>query len=86
MVALTVSVVVAIIAETTLSFFGYGPSPGEGKATWGALIAASDGAVLSGHWWIVVFPCLALVLTILAINFVGDGLRDSFDPKSSRRA
>ncbi|HEX4981048.1 MAG TPA: ABC transporter permease [Ilumatobacteraceae bacterium] len=86
MVALTVSVVVAIIAETTLSFFGYGPAPGEGKATWGGLIAASDGAVLSGHWWIVVFPCLALVLTILAINFVGDGLRDSFDPKSSRRA
>jgi peptide/nickel transport system permease protein len=84
MVAMTLSVIGAILAETTLSFFGYGASPGAGKASWGLLVAASDGAVLTGHWWIVIFPCAVLVLTILSINFVGDGLSDAFDPKSSR--
>jgi peptide/nickel transport system permease protein len=86
MVSMTVAVIGAILAETTLSFFGYGASPGAGKATWGGLIAASDGAVLTGHWWIVIFPCAILVLTILSINFVGDGLRDAFDPKAARIA
>lgn len=84
MVALTLSVVGAILAEATLSFFGYGPSPGEGQATWGNLVAASDGQVLTGHWWLVLFPCAVLVLTILTINFIGDGLRDAFDPKANR--
>ncbi len=84
MVSMTVAVIGAILAETTLSFFGYGASPGEGKATWGGLISASQGAVITGHWWVVVFPCAILVLTILSINFLGDGLRDAFDPKSAR--
>jgi peptide/nickel transport system permease protein len=82
MVALSLSVVGAILAESTLSFFGYGPSPGEGRTTWGLLISQSKKTVLSGYWWLVVFPCALLVLTIVAINFVGDGLRDAFDPKS----
>jgi ABC-type dipeptide/oligopeptide/nickel transport system permease subunit len=82
MVALSLSVVGAILAESTLSFFGYGPSPGEGRTTWGLLIAQSKRTVLSGYWWLVVFPCALLVLTIVAINFVGDGLRDAFDPKA----
>ena len=82
MVALSLSVVGAILAESTLSFFGYGPSPGEGRTTWGLLIAQSKKTVLSGYWWLVVFPCAFLVVTIVAINFVGDGLRDAFDPKS----
>jgi ABC-type dipeptide/oligopeptide/nickel transport system permease subunit len=83
-VALSLSVVGAILAESTLSFFGYGPSPGEGRTTWGLLIAQSKRTVLSGYWWLVVFPCAALVITIVAINFVGDGLRDSFDPKANQ--
>ena len=82
MVALSLSVVGAILAESTLSFFGYGPSPGQGRTTWGLLIAQSKRTVLSGYWWLVVFPCAFLVLTIVAINFVGDGLRDAFDPKA----
>ena len=82
MVSLSLSVVGAILAESTLSFFGYGPSPGEGRTTWGLLIAQSKKTVLSGYWWLVVFPCAFLVVTIVAINFVGDGLRDAFDPKS----
>jgi peptide/nickel transport system permease protein len=82
MVALSLSVVGAILAESTLSFFGYGPSPGQGRTTWGLLIAHSKNTVLSGYWWLVVFPCAFLVLTIVCINFVGDGLRDAFDPKA----
>jgi ABC-type dipeptide/oligopeptide/nickel transport system permease subunit len=82
MVSLSLSVVGAILAESTLSFFGYGPSPGEGRTTWGLLIAQSKKTVLSGYWWLVVFPCALLVITIVAINFVGDGLRDAFDPKA----
>jgi ABC-type dipeptide/oligopeptide/nickel transport system permease subunit len=84
MVALSLAVVGAILAESTLSFFGYGPSPGEGKTTWGLLIGQSKRTILSGYWWLVVFPCLFLVITIVCINFVGDGLRDSFDPKANK--
>ncbi len=84
MVALSLAVVGAILAESTLSFFGYGPSPGEGKTTWGLLIGPSKRTILSGYWWLVVFPCLFLVITIVCINFVGDGLRDSFDPKANK--
>jgi peptide/nickel transport system permease protein len=82
MVALSLSVVGAILAESTLSFFGYGPSPGQGRTTWGLLIAQSKRTILSGYWWLVLFPCAFLVITIVAINFVGDGLRDAFDPKA----
>jgi peptide/nickel transport system permease protein len=82
MVALSLSVVGAILAESTLSFFGYGPSPGQGRTTWGLLISQSKRTILSGYWWLVLFPCAFLVLTIVAINFVGDGLRDAFDPKA----
>jgi len=84
MVALSLSVVIAILAESTLSFFGYGPSPGEGRTTWGLLIGQSKRTILSGYWWLVVFPCLFLVVTIVCINFVGDGTRDAFDPKAKK--
>ena len=84
MVALSLAVVGAILAESTLSFFGYGPSPGEGRTTWGLLIGQSKRTILSGYWWLVVFPCVFLVITIVCINFVGDGLRDSFDPKANK--
>ena len=84
MVALSLSVVVAILAESTLSFFGYGPQRGEGQSTWGLLIAEAPESILPGYWWKVLFPCLALVITIVCINFVGDGLRDAFDPKAQK--
>ncbi len=84
MVALSLSVVAAILLESTLSFFGYGPQRGNGQATWGLLIAEAPESILPGYWWKVLFPCLALVITIVCINFVGDGLRDAFDPKANR--
>jgi peptide/nickel transport system permease protein len=83
-VAMTTAVAAAIITESTLSYFGYGVDPAQGKASWGNLIADSRQALTAGHWWIVVFPCLALVITVLCINFIGDGLRDAFDPKQQK--
>lgn len=81
MVALTFSVVGAIIGEATLSFFGYGPQAGAGTTSLGLLVGQAKGAVQSGFWWMVVFPCFALVTISLCINFIGDALRDATDPR-----
>lgn len=78
-VAMTFAVAAAIGLESTLSYFGFGVSPL--AASWGNLLADTKGAVTSGYWWLVVFPSAALLLTILCVNFVGDGLRDALDPK-----
>jgi peptide/nickel transport system permease protein len=84
LVALTFSVVAAVIAESTLSFFGFGPQLGSGATSLGNLVGSSKENVLSGHWWMVVFPCAMLLVVALTINFVGDGLRDATDPKLQR--
>lgn len=84
LVALSFSVVAAIIAESTLSFFGFGPQPGSGAASLGNLVGTSKQNVLTGNWWMVLFPCVTLLLLTLAVNLVGDGLRDATDPKSQR--
>lgn len=81
MVALTFSVVGAIIGEATLSFFGYGPQAGDGTTSLGLLVGAAKGAVQTGFWWMAVFPCFALVVISLCINFIGDALRDATDPR-----
>lgn len=81
MVALTFSVVGAIIGEATLSFFGYGPQAGDGTTSLGLLVGQAKGAVQSGFWWMVLFPCFALVIISLCINFIGDALRDATDPR-----
>ena len=81
MVALTFSVVGAIIGEATLSFFGYGPQAGAGTTSLGLLVGAAKGAVQTGFWWMAVFPCVALVIISLCINFIGDALRDATDPR-----
>ena len=83
-VAMTTTVAAAILTEATLSFFGYGVSAAEGKSSWGNLLADADGAITTQRWWLAVFPSLALIITVLTINFVGDGLRDAFDPKQRR--
>jgi ABC-type dipeptide/oligopeptide/nickel transport system permease subunit len=84
MVSLSFAVVGAITAESTLAFFGYGPQAGDGSTSLGILVGAAKGAVQSGYWWIAVFPCFALVLISLAINFIGDALRDATDPRLDR--
>jgi len=81
MVYATLTVPSAILQESFLSFLGVGinaPLP-----TWGSL--AADGvAKLSPvkiHWWMLTFPCTLLAITLLSLNFMGDGLRDVFDPR-----
>jgi peptide/nickel transport system permease protein len=84
LVAFSFSIVGAIGGEATLSLFGYGPNPGEGSTSLGVLVAASRTAARQGKWWLVVFPFAAFLLITLCISFIGDGLRDATDPKSSQ--
>lgn len=86
MVALTFSVVGAIIGESTLAFFGYGPQAGDGATSLGILVGAAKGAVQTGFWWLAIFPCFMLIIIALSINFIGDALRDATDPRLDRGA
>jgi peptide/nickel transport system permease protein len=75
----TVNVATAIITEATLSFLGVGVPPT--TPSLGTLIRIGNDYLLSGEWWIVVFPGLALLLLSLAINLLGDWLRDALNPR-----
>ena len=76
----TFHVATAIIFEASLSFLGLGVQPP--TATWGVMIA--DGrAYLPQEWWISTFPGLAIMVTVVAFNLLGDGLRDELDPRSA---
>jgi peptide/nickel transport system permease protein len=86
LVSLTLSVIGAITAESTLSFFGFGPQPGSDSTSLGKLIELSRSGARQGNWWLVVFPCGALILLAVCINFIGDGLRDALDPKLDKGA
>jgi peptide/nickel transport system permease protein len=68
----------AIIIEAALSFLGFGVRPP--TPTWGAMVAQGGRMAVRGFWWEMVFSGTALVTTVLAINFLGDGLRDALDP------
>ena len=72
----TISVSYAILAEAGLSFLGLGVSPS--TPTWG-LILSDARSFFSRAWWLAVFPGLAIMLTVLSINFLGDTLRDFLD-------
>lgn len=78
----TLTVPQAILQESFLSFLGIGIQPP--IPSWGNL--ASDGVSVINNvesfWWMLVFPCGLLSTTLLCLNFVGDGLRDAFDPRS----
>lgn len=78
----TLQIATAILLEAGLSFLGLGiPAP---EASWGNMLnAARSTVVLESYPWQWMFPGGALVLTVLAINFLGDGLRDAFDPRST---
>ena len=81
LIALTLSVIGAIVGESTLSFFGLGPQAGADSTSLGKLVELSAEGAKQGNWWMVVFPCGALVLLAICINFIGDGLRDAVDAK-----
>jgi ABC-type dipeptide/oligopeptide/nickel transport system permease subunit len=80
----TLTVPQAILQESFLSFLGIGVKPP--LPSWGNL--AADGLPelnpYQSHWWLLLFPCLLLGTTLLALNFVGEGLREAFDPKRRR--
>ena len=85
--ALSPIVVVASLAvganisgEAFVSFLGFGVNPS--TPTWGNVLSNALTFIAQGNWWWPLFPGLAIILTVLAVNFVGDGLRDAFDPRS----
>ncbi len=79
-VAATLRVAIVILIEAGLSYFGLGVPPP--TATWGGMVA--DGRlVLDTAWWSTTFPGVTVVITVLAYNLLGDGLRDVLDPRRS---
>ena len=79
-VAVSLAVAGAILAESTLSFLGFGVSAAH-TPTWGNMLGGNEGFVTTAPW-LVWAPGLAIVITVLAVNYVGDGLRDAFDVRS----
>jgi peptide/nickel transport system permease protein len=79
MVIGTLGLGLAVIAEATLSFLGVGLPPTQPSL--GTLIRFGNDFLFSGQWWISVFPGLTLILMVLAINLLGDWLRDALNPR-----
>jgi peptide/nickel transport system permease protein/oligopeptide transport system permease protein len=81
---LTLTIPAVILDESFLSFLGLGiQAP---QASWGSLL--SDGAnvinPIHSYWWLLVFPAVVMSATLLALNFLGDALRDALDPRARR--
>lgn len=68
-----------ILAEASLSFLGLGVPPS--VPTWGSMLAESRDQLLANKWWLAFFPGIAIVLTVLSFNIMGDWLRDFLDPR-----
>ena len=82
-VAATLGIGNVIVLEAALSYLGIGVRPPH--ASWGNII--QDGAdQIASAWWIALFPGLAMLITVIAFNLLGDGLRDALDPRDDRRA
>ena len=81
LVLATLSIPSAIIFEATLSYLGLGVQPP--TASWGNLLASAQN-YYEVAWWYLVFPALALLITTLAFNLLGDGIRDALDPRTER--
>jgi peptide/nickel transport system permease protein len=78
-VAGTLGVATAILEIAALGFLGLGQQPPYPE--WGAMLADSVKYLTSGAWWVLVFPGVAIMLTVLGLNLLGDGLRDALDPR-----
>jgi ABC-type dipeptide/oligopeptide/nickel transport system permease subunit len=79
LVVASVSLGGAIFAEAALSFLGLGITPN--APTWGSMMSVVAENYLRPLWWIAIFPGIALTLTIMSFNLIGDELRDRLDPK-----
>ncbi len=75
----TIHIATAIITEATLSFLGVGVPPTQPSL--GTLIRIGNDFLFSGEWWVTLFPGIALVVMVLAINLLGDWLRDALNPR-----
>ena len=79
LVIATINLAMAILIEATLSFLGVGMPPT--NPSLGTLIRVGNEFLFSGVWWVVIFPSLTLVVLVLAVNLLGDWLRDALNPK-----
>jgi ABC-type dipeptide/oligopeptide/nickel transport system permease subunit len=70
----------SIVTEAFVSFLNFGIRATD--VSWGNALSNSKGYLLQGNWWWPFFPGMALALTVIAVNFIGDGLRDALDPRS----
>jgi oligopeptide transport system permease protein len=84
LVYLTLTVPAVILDESFLSFLGVGVQAP--LASWGLLLSDAAQVInpIKGYWWLLVFPVIAMSFTLLALNFLGDGLRDTFDPRQRK--
>jgi peptide/nickel transport system permease protein len=80
MVNATLGIAAAIIAEATLSFLGFGVQPP--STSWGKMLSDAEGAIGGPQAYLLYFPGIMLLLVVLSVNFIGDGLRDAFDPQA----
>ncbi|MDN5335223.1 MAG: peptide/nickel transport system permease protein [Synergistales bacterium] len=71
-----------IIIEAGLAFLGFGAQPP--TPSWGLMISTGQRYLATGHWWWAIFPGMAIMYTVLAFNFLGDGLRDALDIRLKR--
>ena len=77
LVPITFGIAAAILIESGLSFLGFGPPPP--SASWGTRLNAGRSNLQM--WWLIVFPGVAIFLTVLAYNLVGEGIQESTDPR-----
>ena len=81
-VSSTLGLAGSILTEAYVSFLGLGVQ--QPTSTWGNMMQQAQSFLTRGAWWMWVFPSLFIVFIILCVNLLGDGLRDAFDPRSSR--
>ena len=79
-VAMTLLMASNIILEAFVSYLNFGVN--ETQTTWGNSLSNAQNALSLGNWWWALFPGMAIALTVIAINFIGDGLRDALDPRT----
>lgn len=79
LVQASLTMATAIISVAALGFLGLGAQPP--RPEWGTMLAAARDYVIQGKWWYPAFPGLAIILTVLGFNLLGDGLRDALDPR-----
>ena len=79
MVQISLNMGWAILNAAGLSFIGLGVTPPTPE--WGIMVAEGANYIISGHWWLALFPGLALMLAVFTFNLLGDGLRDLVDPQ-----